>query len=63
MPNAMAATKAGDSYVTAERLLFALALVPQLLVYQVLNGRPAPSATVGGKLVWCSPHLDRKSVV
>lgn len=37
--------------------LFALALVPQLLVYQVLNGRPAPSATVGGKLVWCSPHF------
>jgi hypothetical protein len=37
--------------------LFVLALVPQLLVYQVLNGRPAPSATVGGKLVWCSPHF------
>lgn len=37
--------------------LFAVALAPQLLVYQVLNGRPAPSATVGGKLVWCSPHF------
>ena len=37
--------------------MFLLALVPQLLVYQVLNGRPAPSATVGGKLVWCSPHF------
>ena len=37
--------------------LLALALAPQLLVYQALNGRPAPSATVGGKLVWCSPHF------
>ena len=37
--------------------LFALALVPQLAAYQILNGRPLPSATVGGKLVWCSPHF------
>lgn len=36
---------------------FALALAPQLAAYQVLNGRPLPSATVGGKLVWCSPHF------
>jgi hypothetical protein len=34
-----------------------LALVPQLLAYQVLNGRPGPSPTVGGKLMWCSPHM------
>jgi hypothetical protein len=38
-------------------VVFALALVPQLLTYQVLNGRPLPSSTVGGKLVWCSPHF------
>ena len=37
--------------------LLALALLPQLVVYQVLNGRPTPSSTVGGKLVWCSPHF------
>ena len=38
-------------------LVFGLTLVPQLLAYQLLNGRPAPSPTVGGKLVWCSPHF------
>jgi hypothetical protein len=38
-------------------LVFAVTLIPQLVTYQVLNGRPLPSATVGGKLVWCSPHL------
>ncbi|HRC77887.1 MAG TPA: hypothetical protein PLO33_19540, partial [Kouleothrix sp.] len=37
--------------------VFVLALVPQLLTYQILNGQPTPSATVGGKLVWCSPHF------
>lgn len=37
--------------------VLALALLPQLAAYQVLNGRPLPSATVGGKLFWCSPHL------
>ncbi len=36
---------------------FALMLVPQLATYQVLNGRPLPSPTVGNKLVWCSPHF------
>jgi len=37
--------------------VFALTLAPQLVAYQVLNGRPLPSPTVGGKLVWCSPHF------
>jgi hypothetical protein len=37
--------------------VFALTLAPQLITYQVLNGRPLPSPTVGGKLVWCSPHF------
>jgi hypothetical protein len=34
-----------------------IALTPQLLAYQVLNGRPAPSSTVGGKLIWSSPNF------
>src|SRR5262245_61229511 len=38
-------------------LMFGLALIPQLAAYQILNGRPGPSPTVGGKLIWCSPHL------
>ncbi|MEP7189017.1 MAG: hypothetical protein ABI901_07510 [Roseiflexaceae bacterium] len=37
--------------------IFALSLAPQLLAYQILNGRPLPSATVSGKLIWCSPHF------
>jgi hypothetical protein len=37
--------------------IFAIALLPQLAAYQLLNGRPLPSATVGNKLVWCSPHF------
>jgi hypothetical protein len=37
--------------------VFALALTPQLLAYQILNGRPLPSSTVGNKLKWCSPHF------
>jgi len=38
-------------------LVFFVSLTPQLLAYQALNGRPLPSSTVGGKLVWCSPHF------
>jgi hypothetical protein len=38
-------------------VVFVLALTPQLLAYQLLNGRPLPSSTVGGKLKWCSPHF------
>jgi hypothetical protein len=38
-------------------LTFAVALIPQLLVYQALYGRPQPSATVAGKLEWSSPHF------
>jgi hypothetical protein len=38
-------------------LVFILALVPQLLVYQVLYGRPQPSSTVSGKLELSSPHF------
>jgi hypothetical protein len=34
-----------------------LALTPQLVAYQVLNGHLGPSSTVGGKLDWCSPHM------
>jgi hypothetical protein len=37
--------------------IFALSLTPQLVAYQILNGRPLPSATVSGKLIWCSPHF------
>jgi hypothetical protein len=36
---------------------FAISLAPQLLAYQILNGRPLPSSTVSGKLIWCSPHF------
>jgi hypothetical protein len=38
-------------------LTFALALIPQILVYQTLYGRPRPSSTVEGKLEWTSPHF------
>lgn len=34
-----------------------LALSPQLLTYQILNGKPTPSSTVGSKLNWLSPHF------
>jgi hypothetical protein len=53
-------------WIEARRLLlghilfaavFAITLVPQLAAYQILNGRPLPSATVSGKLIWCSPHF------
>jgi hypothetical protein len=37
--------------------IFVITLLPQLLAYQILNGRPLPSATVSGKLIWCSPHF------
>jgi hypothetical protein len=37
--------------------VFALTLVPQLVTYQILNGQPLPSSTVGSKLIWCSPHF------
>ncbi|HJZ48724.1 MAG TPA: hypothetical protein VKE41_16215 [Roseiflexaceae bacterium] len=37
--------------------VFTVTLVPQFVTYQILNGRPLPSATVGSKLIWCSPHL------
>ncbi|HEU5100306.1 MAG TPA: hypothetical protein VFU22_14860, partial [Roseiflexaceae bacterium] len=36
---------------------FATMLAPQLVTYQILNGRPLPSSTVGSKLIWCSPHF------
>ncbi len=35
----------------------ALSLVPQFLVYRVLNGRWGPSTHVSGKLRWYSPHF------
>lgn len=35
----------------------AITLTPQLLAYQVLNGRPLPSSTVGSKLIWTSPNF------
>jgi hypothetical protein len=38
-------------------LAFTLALIPQFLTYQALNGRPRPSSTVEGKLDFLSPHL------
>jgi hypothetical protein len=38
-------------------VVLALALVPQLAAYQVLNGQPTPSSTVSGKLIWSSPNF------
>lgn len=38
-------------------LTLLLTLTPQLLAYQILNGRPGPSATVAGKLDWSSPNF------
>ncbi|MFQ3682531.1 glycosyltransferase family 39 protein [Roseiflexus sp.] len=37
--------------------MLAVALIPQLLVYQILNGTPRPAGEVSGKLNWCSPHF------
>ncbi len=34
----------------------ALALTPQILAYQILNGQPGPSSTVAGKLDFTSPN-------
>ena len=34
-----------------------LVFLPQLLVYQVLYGRPAPSPHVANKMYWSSPHF------
>ena len=36
---------------------FVVALTPQLLVYQILNGEPRPASEVSSKLNWCSPHF------
>lgn len=36
---------------------FAVAITPQLFVYQILNGAPRPAGEVSGKLNWCSPHF------
>jgi len=38
-------------------LAFLVAISPQLVTYQVLNGRPLPASEVGDKLSWCSPHM------
>ena len=34
-----------------------IVFVPQLVVYQILNGRPAPSSHVQNKMYWLSPHF------
>jgi hypothetical protein len=34
-----------------------LTITPQLFAYQILNGRPLPSSTVGSKLIWISPNF------
>ncbi len=36
---------------------FVVAITPQLLVYQILNGAPRPAGEVSSKLNWCSPHF------
>lgn len=36
---------------------FVITLTPQLLAYQILNGRPGPSPTVASKLDWSSPNF------
>lgn len=51
----------GDVAATAKRLAAfgaaALAVfTPQLIVYQILNGRPLPSSHVANKMAWYSPH-------
>ncbi|WP_371879074.1 hypothetical protein [Candidatus Chloroploca mongolica] len=38
-------------------LTLVLTVTPQLVAYQILNGRPGPSATVAGKLDWTSPNF------
>jgi hypothetical protein len=38
-------------------LAAALVFVPQLVVYQILNGRPTPSPYVQRKMYWLSPHF------
>lgn len=38
-------------------LTLILAIAPQLVAYQILNGRPGPSSTVAGKLDWTSPNF------
>lgn len=38
-------------------LTLAITLTPQLAAYQILNGQPAPSSTVGSKLIWSSPNF------
>jgi len=35
----------------------AMCFLPQLLSYVILYGRPAPSATVQGKMTWTAPHI------
>lgn len=34
-----------------------ITLTPQLLAYQILNGRPGPSPTVASKFIWSSPNF------
>jgi hypothetical protein len=37
----------------------AICFLPQVLSYVALFGKPAPSATVQGKLTWSAPHLPQ----
>jgi hypothetical protein len=36
--------------------MFGLCMMPQLMAYQALNGRPSPSTLVSRKMTWTAPH-------
>jgi hypothetical protein len=38
-------------------VVFVGSLLPQVAVYQILNGEPKPASEVSGRINWCSPHF------
>jgi hypothetical protein len=51
-----AATVKTLAAAAAGAVAFAICMSPQLLAYQALNGRLAPSPLVGRKMIWSSPY-------
>lgn len=45
------------SRIVAGSAATAIGVLPQVLSYVALFGRPAPSATIQGKMSWTAPHL------
>jgi hypothetical protein len=45
------------SRIVAGSAATAICFLPQILSYVALFGRPAPSATVQGKMTWTAPHI------